>query len=1114
MRTLFHLPFWLGLVVILSACGGGGSSTAPPQDDQDNPRVNDLNANQKAFAETVFPIVEKNCANCHSENSDTRIDLAKFAHTDPVIAHAVITNRNLIDMTSPDSSIMVNRIINDAHFCWTDCNSDANTIIAAINEWNTRVANDTGSGGGNGGGGSDGNGGSGGGSGGSTTPGEKSSVDAFSESVQPLVQQYCSDCHDGNSNLTPPPPAFAQTDAQLAHDLAVDRKLATLSAPADSTFVSYLKDREHNCWSDCATNASRMEGAIAQWQQLIADNSGGGGGDGTNRDPIAVADNFQTQINVVLTTDNVFLNDSDPDNDTLAISAFDATSASAGQVQDNVNGTFTYTPPLDFSGVDSFEYTITDGNGGSDSTTVTIAVDVNNIPIANDDLIQSNPNTSIAIAIATLLENDIEPPGKTLNIISVDGSTEFGGSAVLNISDNIVSYTPPSGFTGIDSFAYSVSDGTAESNALVKVDINAQPVAVSDAVYTYVDTTINTANVLTNDIDTNGDNLTVSGFPNSSDQAGSITYNGDGTFTYVPPDQFEGSDSFDYIIQDGRGGSGAATVFINVIQPIRLDSNQYLAFLDQTSPLFQEDADSATAYYRAIDPLDQRTTLETWRELSGFNIGADAFTLYVNDNDLGFSRRMFIRTDPITGAVYSYVENYATLQEALDEVGLIATVAMEYNVAPGENPLDPEAEKYTTFYVFDGNDDRDLGADLDGRGFKFVPGLCNTCHGGRPKAVVNGIYPDNGDTNARFIPWDLDTYSFDDDTVSAADALAAGNSRAQQEDQFKILNRTILENTNSLPPVVEAVEGWYGGVGLPANSFNGAFIPDGWRPPLAPASATRLYSQVVGPYCRACHVVRGNALQSDIDLASYDKFMSYSSRIEHLVFDEGTMPVALRTWDRFWENELVAEILANSLNSSRILEDDTILSPGRPIANAGPFREAALGRVDLNGNASLYTGGDEPFSWTLVSRPADSDATLQNPNSASTFFIADIPGDYTAQLVVNDGVDETPASPPSEVVIRVSPILRGASFTTDIAPVFERCAVCHLGFDNPRFNNARTLYQNVIDFVDLDDSINSPILLKPSGNSHAGGTIPGFETTAGETYRLILRWILEGAPDN
>ena len=496
MKTLYRSPLWIGVMIILMACGGGNSTPDVNTTDTGNnsgPSF-DLNADQQAFAETVFPIVAEHCAGCHSENSNTTIDLARFAHSDSIIAHAVITNRDLVNMSSPENSRFVNRLIEDAHFCWTTCNNDANTIIAAINQWNELISS------GIPGGGTD------------NPPaddppvdeppvddppidpptGALSSVDAFADSVLPLVQQYCANCHNGNLVYT----AFAHPDAQTAHDATLDRSLANLTDPDESVLVSYLEDREHNCWSDCATNASRMEGAIAQWQQLITTPA-----DGNNRNPVAVADNYQTPANTTLTTDNVLLNDSDPDSDTLAISAFDAVSTQGGQVQDNVNGTFSYTPPVNFSGTDSFSYTLSDGNGGTASAVVTIIVNANTIPIANDDLIRSDANTSVDIT--TLLQNDTAPPGRTLSIVSVNSNTEFGGSAILGLN-NTVNYTPATGFTGIDSFAYSISDGVTVSNALIRVDINAQPVATSDGMYTYVNLSANTGNVLANDIDTNG----------------------------------------------------------------------------------------------------------------------------------------------------------------------------------------------------------------------------------------------------------------------------------------------------------------------------------------------------------------------------------------------------------------------------------------------------------------------------------------------------------------------------------------------------------------------------------------------------------------------------------
>ncbi|KPJ93366.1 MAG: hypothetical protein AMJ53_07410 [Gammaproteobacteria bacterium SG8_11] len=1066
---------YIGAVVLTLIFSGCSSDSSQPSATEDNITTlpSALSSDQQAFADSIYPLLSKHCSSCHSDKSTKDIELAKFSHSDVILAYSVVINRDLVDRDSPEQSRFVEKLVEDKHFCWSDCADNGATMASNIARWNDLLANSSGS---------------------DNIQDAKSSVQAFSETLHPLMTQHCANCHDGSTNFS----AFASPDAETAHEITLNRALADLNDPGASELVSYLADKQHNCWSDCASNAQRTESAITEWKQLLATTPNPGG----NNTPIAVNDSYSTPANVVLLTGNVLLNDSDADNDTLAISAWDTRSRQGARVTNNLNGTFEYTTVTGFIGTDFFSYTISDGRGGSDNATVTITISPTLGPIAVDDNIKTNQNTPITIT--TLLTNDIEASGSALTLVSVDNRSQNGGIVILNGS-NAVTYTPPTDLTGLDRFNYTVSNNQGVATGQVTVDINAQPIAVSDAVYTYVNTTANTGNILLNDQDTNGDVLIVSAFDSASAQAGSVSYNGDGSFSYEPPDNFEGNDSFDYIITDGRGGSATATVNIAVINPVLRDDNRFLAFLNQTSPLFTEDANTARAYYRAVDPLDQRTTLQAWRALNGFNIGADAFAIYINNNDLGFARRMFVRTDPITGVVSSYVENYGTLDDALNEEGLIATVAMEHTVAPGQDPLDLDAPRFSTFYVFDGNDNRDLGADLDGRGFKFVPGLCNTCHGGRPKALVNGVYPDGGDTGAGFIPWDLDTYLFEDATAAV--------SRTQQESQFKIFNETVLR-TNPTSAQRELIEGWYGGPNLPANAFNGGFVPDGWLPPSAPANATQLYIQVVGPSCRACHVMRGSDLQNDIDFASYDKFASYKHRIETLVYDEGTMPLALRTFDRFWINDTIPETLAEFLDSSKILEDDELLTPGRPIANPGPFREEALGRVDLNGNGSLFIGGTTPFFWALVSRPAESRAVMQNEDQADAFFIADVPGDYIAQLVVNDGIGNTPASPPGEVFIRVSGALRNTSFVSDIAPIFDECAVCHLGFDNPRFNNLGILYDNVISFVNSNDPINSPILTKPSGKHHAGGTIAGFETVNSEKYKLILRWILEGAPDN
>ncbi len=89
---------------------------------------------------------------------------------------------------------------------------------------------------------------------------------------------------------------------------------------------------------------------------------------------VAVDDSDDTTVNTILTTANVLANDTDTDGDTLTVSAADTTSANGEAVINNNDGTFTYTPAIDFVGTDTFKYTVTDSNGCNDEANFTVSV--------------------------------------------------------------------------------------------------------------------------------------------------------------------------------------------------------------------------------------------------------------------------------------------------------------------------------------------------------------------------------------------------------------------------------------------------------------------------------------------------------------------------------------------------------------------------------------------------------------------------------------------------------------------------------------------------------------------------------------------------------------------
>ncbi|PUB83518.1 MAG: hypothetical protein DBP02_11345 [gamma proteobacterium symbiont of Ctena orbiculata] len=172
----------------------------------------------------------------------------------------------------------------------------------------------------------------------------------------------------------------------------------------------------------------------------------------------AVDDTASTSANTSVTI-NVLANDTG-----TGLSVSSLGTASNGSVVDNGNGTLTYTPNVDFVGVDSFTYTITDGQSTLGTATVTIDVTAT-APITNATDDTAFTVTDLAVSI-NVLANDT---GSGISIYSV--GTPSNGTAVNN-SNGTITYTPNSGFEGVDSFSYTIidtSDVTASATVTVSV---------------------------------------------------------------------------------------------------------------------------------------------------------------------------------------------------------------------------------------------------------------------------------------------------------------------------------------------------------------------------------------------------------------------------------------------------------------------------------------------------------------------------------------------------------------------------------------------------------------------------------------------------------------------
>jgi VCBS repeat-containing protein len=234
------------------------------------------------------------------------------------------------------------------------------------------------------------------------------------------------------------------------------------------------------------------------------------------------------------------------------------------------SGLLTFTPVANANGAPyaNFRFSVSDGASYSAADyQMRINVNpVNDAPVATNDSYAVNEDGTLNVGAAGVLANDTDIDGPALSAAVVAGPSN--GSLTLNANGSF-SYTPNANFNGTDSFTYRASDGSFLSNiATVTITVNAvndAPVAVADAYAVAEDGTLNVpaAGVLANDSDIDGPALSavLVGGPSN---AATFALNANGSFSYTPTANFNGTDSFTYRASDGSLQSAVVTVTITV----------------------------------------------------------------------------------------------------------------------------------------------------------------------------------------------------------------------------------------------------------------------------------------------------------------------------------------------------------------------------------------------------------------------------------------------------------------------------------------------------------------------------------------------------------------------
>ena len=305
---------------------------------------------------------------------------------------------------------------------------------------------------------------------------------------------------------------------------------------------------------------------------------------GINDDPQAVADSTSFHVSEGRTaiTDLLLANDSDPDNgETEALVISDIQEFGISGIVEFIDGAVFYDPSTATID-DAFQYTLEDAQGATSTGTVSIDVVTGNF--ARDDSLTFVENEGSQDITYQLFANDVTADGSMLDgmIVSVNDDA-IGDRGILDFDETtgVVTYHTAGAFESLSageseeiSFTYTIEEGETPDNddleATVTILINGVnnvPTAAADEFQVDASQGTMTLEVLANDSDVEGHDLTITSVSAGS-AGGTIEIHTDGKqIEYTAPLQFFGTETFTYTIDDGNGATETGLVTVDVFDP-------------------------------------------------------------------------------------------------------------------------------------------------------------------------------------------------------------------------------------------------------------------------------------------------------------------------------------------------------------------------------------------------------------------------------------------------------------------------------------------------------------------------------------------------------------------
>lgn len=458
--------------------------------------------------------------------------------------------------------------------------------------------------------------------------------------------------------------------------------------------------------------------------------------------PVAIDDPaYVVNEDQILVANSVLTNDTDADGDTVD-QAILGTDVQHGILALNADGTFIYIPEANYFGTDAFTYFAKDSANNETSAapaTVTITINfVNDIPVANPASINVTEDVAFNGALSgTDLDGD--------TLVFAAGSVSPLHGTINIFGNGNFTYTPAANFNGTDSFSFRVNDGTVNSaEATVSVSVaavNDIPVANNGTLNTNEDTPAN-GTLTASDVE--GSTLTFDAGL-LAPAHGTVTINANGSFTYTPAVNFNGTDSFGFVANDGTSDSLEATIVvtINPINDVPVAASAAYSFSEDTvfgGILGATDADGDSLTFTAGTLAVAHGTL---------TISSNGFFIYAPSAN-------FHGTD-----TFSFSANDGT---TISAQGIITLTINPVNDAPVANAAAIETDINTAFNGVL------TGTDVDEDPLTFSAGAVAAAHG---SVTINPNGTFTYTPTVGYIGPDAFTFKVNDGTLNSAEATVS-----------------------------------------------------------------------------------------------------------------------------------------------------------------------------------------------------------------------------------------------------------------------------------------------------------------------------------------------------